>query len=78
MNKAVVFLIMLSACVACNASKYHGIQPDNNEIDSLPPTIIAPAKDKPVRADTTSFNNFDFFKLDEELEIVMVSERHYN
>ena len=78
MNKAVVFLIMVSACIACNASKYPGKEPDNNEIDSLPPTIIAPVKDKPVLADTTSLNNYDFFQLDEELQVVKVSERGLN
>ncbi len=79
MDKAVIFLIMASACIACNASKYHGAEPNNNnEVDSLPPTIIAPAKNKPILADTTSFNNRDFFQWDEELEVVKVSEIELN
>jgi hypothetical protein len=69
---------MLSAGIACNASKHPGRDPNYNEVDSLPPTIIAPAKDKPVLADTTSLNNRDFFQLDEQLQVVKVSERGLN
>ena len=58
MDKIMVFMMLLGACVACNTSKHHGTN-RNNDIDSLPPTIInPPIKSKPsMSADTTAYGS---------------------
>jgi hypothetical protein len=76
MNKAVVFFMIMCAGVACNTSKYHGSDPGNNSIDSLPATIIEPAKkNRTILADTTSLYFQQSFDLLAEPGVLKVSER---
>lgn len=76
MKMSVVLLIMWCAGIACNTSKYHGSKPNTMKIDSLPATIIEPARKNkpPLSADTTSLNPDYYYEIFEELNVFNVSE----
>ncbi len=67
MEKAIVFMMLLGACIACNASKHSRSGDGKIDIDSLPPTIInPPATPKPsISADTATYQSVESESYDE-------------